>query len=234
MSDLALSFHVALELIIGLDADLVEIVLLSLRVTLTALFFAAVVGLPLGAVIGVFRFPGRVVVTALFNALMGLPPVVAGLLIYLLLSRAGPLGQYGILYTPTAMVMAQTILVIPIITALTRQTIADLHVEYQEQLQSLGASRLRMVPTLLWDGRFSLLTAVLAGFGRASAEVGAVIIVGGNINHATRVMTTTIALETSKGNLAMALGLGLVLIGIVIAINGLVLLTRSVAARVEG
>ena len=234
MSDLALSFQVALELIIGLDADLVEIVLLSLRVTLTALFFAAVVGLPLGAVIGIFRFPGRAVVTALFNALMGLPPVVAGLLIYLLLSRAGPLGQYGILYTPTAMVIAQSILVIPIITALTRQTIADLHVEYQEQLQSLGASRLRMVPTLLWDGRFSLLTAVLAGFGRASAEVGAVIIVGGNINHATRVMTTTIALETSKGNLAMALGLGLVLIGIVIAINGLVLLTRSVAARVEG
>ena len=234
MSDLALSFHVALELIIGLDADLVEIVLLSLRVTLTALFFAAVVGLPLGAVIGIFRFAGRAAVTALFNALMGLPPVVAGLLIYLLLSRAGPLGQYGILYTPTAMVIAQSILVIPIITALTRQTIADLHVEYQEQLQSLGASRLRMVPTLLWDGRFSLLTAVLAGFGRASAEVGAVIIVGGNINHATRVMTTTIALETSKGNLAMALGLGLVLIGIVIAINGLVLLTRSVAARVEG
>ena len=234
MSDLALSFHVALELIIGLDADLVEIVLLSLRVTLTALFFAAVVGLPLGAVIGIFRFPGRTAVTALFNALMGLPPVVAGLLIYLLLSRAGPLGQYGILYTPTAMVIAQSILVIPIITALTRQTIADLHVEYQEQLQSLGASRLRMVPTLLWDGRFSLLTAVLAGFGRASAEVGAVIIVGGNINHATRVMTTTIALETSKGNLAMALGLGLILIGIVIAINGLVLLTRSAAARVEG
>ena len=234
MNDLALSFHVALVLIIGLDANLVEIVLLSLRVTLTALFFAAVIGLPLGAVIGVFRFPGRVAVTALFNALMGLPPVVAGLLIYLLLSRAGPLGQYGILYTPTAMVIAQSILVIPIITALTRQTIADLHVEYQEQLQSLGASRLRMVPTLLWDGRFSLLTAVLAGFGRASAEVGAVIIVGGNINHATRVMTTTIALETSKGNLAMALGLGLVLIGIVIAINGLVLLARSAAARVEG
>jgi tungstate transport system permease protein len=234
MSDLALSFRVALELIIGFDADLVEIVLLSLRVTLTALFFAAVVGLPLGAVIGIFRFPGRVAVTALFNALMGLPPVVAGLLIYLLLSRAGPLGQYGILYTPTAMVIAQSILVIPIITALTRQTIADLYVEYQEQLQSLGASRLRMVPTLIWDGRFSLLTAVLAGFGRASAEVGAVIIVGGNINHATRVMTTTIALETSKGNLAMALGLGLVLIGIVIVINGLVLLTRSVGARVEG
>jgi tungstate transport system permease protein len=234
MSDLALSFHIALDLIIGLDADLVEIVLLSLRVTLTALFFAAVVGLPLGAVIGVFQFPGRAALTALFNALMGLPPVVAGLLIYLLLSRAGPLGQYGILYTPTAMVIAQSILVIPIITALTRQTIADLHDEYQEQLQSLGASRLRMVPTLLWDGRFSLLTAVLAGFGRASAEVGAVIIVGGNINHATRVMTTTIALETSKGNLAMALGLGLVLIGIVIAINGLVLFTRSVAARVEG
>ena len=234
MSDLALSFHVALELIIGLDADLVEIVLLSLRITLTALLIAVIVGLPLGAVIGVFRFPGRAVVTVLFNALMGLPPVVVGLLVYLLLSRAGPLGDYGILYTPTAMVVAQSILVIPIITALTRQTIADLHVEYQEQLQSLGASRLRMVPTLLWDGRFSLLTAVLAGFGRASAEVGAVIIVGGNINHATRVMTTTIALETSKGNLAMALGLGLVLIGIVIAINGLVLLTRSVAARVEG
>ena len=234
MSDLALSFHVALELIIGLDADLVEIVLLSLRITLTALLIAVIVGLPLGAVIGVFRFPGRTAVTVLFNALMGLPPVVVGLLVYLLLSRAGPLGDYGILYTPTAMVVAQSILVIPIITALTRQTIADLPVEYQEQLQSLGASRLRMVPTLLWDGRFSLLTAVLAGFGRASAEVGAGIIVGGNINHATRVMTTTIALETSKGNLAMALGLGIVLIGIVIAINGLVLLTRSVAARVEG
>ena len=234
MSDLALSFHVALELVIGLDADLVEIVLLSLRITLTALLIAVIVGLPLGAVIGVFQFPGRAAVTVLFNALMGLPPVVVGLLVYLLLSRAGPLGDYGILYTPTAMVVAQSILVIPIITALTRQTIADLHVEYQEQLQSLGASRLRMVPTLLWDGRFSLLTAVLAGFGRASAEVGAVIIVGGNINHATRVMTTTIALETSKGNLALALGLGLVLIGIVVAINGLVLLTRFVAARVEG
>jgi tungstate transport system permease protein len=234
MSDLALSFHVALELIIGFDTDLVEIVLLSLQVTLTAVFIASIVGLPLGAVIGICRFPGRAAVTVLFNALMGLPPVVVGLFVYLLLSRAGPLGQHGILYTPTAMVIAQSILVIPIITALTRQTIAELHAEYREQLQSIGAGSTRMVFTLLWDGRFSLLTAVLAGFGRASAEVGAVIIVGGNINHVTRVMTTTIALETSKGNLAMALGVGLVLIGIVIIVNGLTLLTRLAGARAEG
>ena len=171
---------------------------------------------------------------ALLNALMGLPPVVVGLVVYLLLSRAGPLGPLGLLFTPTAMVIAQCILVTPIIAALTRQTVNDLRDEYAEQLQSLGVSPLRSVPTLLWDSRFSLLTAVLAGFGRASAEVGAVMIVGGNINHVTRVMTTTIALETSKGELALALGLGLILLTLVLAINMLALFIQSMAQRVQG
>jgi len=168
------------------------------------------------------------------NAMMGLPPVVVGLVVYLLLSRAGPLGEYGLLYTPAAMAIAQCLLVTPIIAALTRQTVEDLYTEYREQLDSLGVRPYRAIFTLLRDGRYSLLTAVLAGFGRASAEVGAVIIVGGNINHVTRVMTTTIALETSKGNLALALGLGIVLLSIVILINGLSVLAQAIATRVEG
>ncbi len=218
-------------LIFNLDPDLLEIVGLSLRVTFTALVIATIIGLPVGAIIGIYRFPGRSLIVAIFNSLMGLPPVVAGLLVYLLFSRAGPLGHHGLLYTPTVMIVAQAILVAPIVAALTRQVIADLYVEYREQLQSLGSSSLRMSSTLLWDARYSLVTIVLAGFGRASAEVGAIIIVGGNINHSTRMMTTTIALETSKGNLALALGLGIILLGIILAINSLALLTRFVASR---
>ena len=224
----------SVQLILAFDQELVAIVVLSLQVSLLAVALAALIGLPLGALVAVFRFPGRGLLVALLNALMGLPPVVVGLVVYLLLSRAGPLGPLGLLFTPTAMVIAQCILVTPIIAALTRQTVNDLRDEYAEQLQSLGVSPLRSVPTLLWDIRFSLLTAVLAGFGRASAEVGAVMIVGGNINHVTRVMTTTIALETSKGELALALGLGLILLTLVLAINMLALFIQSMAQRVQG
>lgn len=231
MNEILLSFEAAVDIIVQRDPYLVEVVLLSMRVTLSALFISAVIGFPLGSMIGVFRFPGRPVVVAIVNAFMGLPPVVAGLFVYMLLSRAGPLGQYGILYTPNAMIIAQSILVLPIIVALTNQAIHDLHAEYREQLISLGATRTRMVFTLLWEGRFNLLTTLLAGFGRAIAEVGAVIIVGGNINHATRVMTTTITLETQKGNLELALGLGLILILIVFLINVCALLVRFVATR---
>jgi len=200
------AFVTAFQMIWSLDPDFIEIIGLSLRVSLSAVLLATMIALPLGAALALWRFPGRGAVVVVLNALMGLPPVVAGLMIYLLLSRAGPLGSWGLLYTPAAMIIVQCLLVIPIIAALTRQVIADLHDEYREQLQSLNVSELRSVPTLLWDGRFSLLTGILAGFGRAIAEVGAVIIVGGNINHVTRVMTTTIALETSKGNLALAVG----------------------------
>ena len=228
------AFSTALQLIMTLDADLVAIVVLSLQVSLCAVALATLIGLPIGALAAVYRFPGRSILIAFLNTLMGLPPVVVGLVVYLLLSRAGPLGEFGLLFTPTAMVIAQCILVIPIIAALARQTVADLYEEYAEQLGSLGVSPLRAVPTLLWDGRFSLLTAILAGFGRASAEVGAVIIVGGNINHVTRVMTTTIALETSKGNLALALGLGIVLLGMALSINGAALLAKSAAERLHG
>ena len=184
--------------------------------------------------LALFRFPGRHSVIVLVNAFMGLPPVVVGLVVYLLLSRAGPFGTLGLLFTPTAMIVAQTILVLPIVAALTRQTVEDLWREYEEQLRSLGAGPARAVRTLLWDGRFSLMTAVLAGFGRASAEVGAVMIVGGNIDHATRVMTTTIALEVSKGDLALALALGLLLIVLSTAINGAAYLVREVVARRHG
>jgi tungstate transport system permease protein len=234
MNDFSNAIAVAWKLVIGLDADLVEIVVLSLEISLSAVLIATVVALPLGAAVAVFRFPGRGACIVLLNALMGLPPVVVGLLIYLLLSRAGPLGEHGLLYTPAAMVIAQAVLVVPIIAALAQQILSELYGEYEEQLRSLGVSSARAIPTLLWDGRFSLLIAVLAGFGRASAEVGAVIIVGGNINHLTRVMTTTIALETSKGNLAMALGLGLILILIVVLVNALTVVVRSGASRLQG
>lgn len=209
----------AIDLIVEMDPALIGIVSLSLQVSLTAVAIAAVLALPTGAVIALFRFPGRGAIVAAVNALMGLPPVVAGLMVYLLLSRAGPLGSWGLLFTPTAMVIVQTLLVFPIIAALTRQVIEDLWEEYREQLQSLGSGRLRAVPTLLWDARFSLVTGVLAGFGRASAEVGAVLIVGGNIDGVTRVMTTAIALETSRGDLPLALGLGIVLLTLVLLIN---------------
>ena len=231
MQDFGAAVALAFELILSADRDLAEIVLLSLQVSLGAVVVACILGLPLGAAIAVQRFPGRGLLIVVMNALMGLPPVVVGLLIYLLLSNAGPLGVLGLLYSPTAMIIAQSVLVTPIVAALTRQLIEDLHGEYDEQLRSLGVRGWRTVPTLLWDGRFGLMTVALAGFGRAIAEVGAVIIVGGNINHVTRVMTTAIALETSKGNLALALALGMILVGISVLVNGGVMSLRRTAAR---
>jgi tungstate transport system permease protein len=223
-----------LRLVATLDLRLWEIVALSLQVSLTAVVLATVAGLPLGAAVAVGRFPGRHAVIVLLNALMGLPPVVVGLVVYLLLSRAGPLGELGLLFTPGAMVIAQTVLITPIIAALARQAIEDAWREYEEQLRSLGASRMSAALTLVWDTRFSLLTAVLAGLGRASAEVGAVMIVGGNIDGVTRVMTTTIALETSKGDLPLALGLGTVLIAIVLVINAAAMVIKEAAQRRYG
>ncbi len=211
-----------------------DIVALSLRVSLSAVALATCAGLPLGAAIAVGRFPGRSAVIVLLNALMGLPPVVVGLAVYLLLSRAGPLGDLGLLFTPAAMVVAQTILIVPIIAALSRQAVEDAWREYAEQLRSLGVEGLRAALTVLWDVRFSLLTAVLAGLGRASAEVGAVMIVGGNIDGVTRVMTTAIALETSKGDLPLALGLGIVLIAIVLVLNAAAFLVKEAAQRRYG
>ncbi|MBN8410955.1 MULTISPECIES: ABC transporter permease [Halomonas] len=215
------AFATALDLIVGLDPDLLAIVSLSLRISLTAVAIAAALALPLGAALALYRFPGRAPLIIALNALMGLPPVVAGLSVYLLLSRAGPLGSLGLLFTPTAMVVAQVILVLPILASLTRQKVEELHGEYAEQLASMGISRVRRIPTLLWDARLALITVMLAGFGRASAEVGAVMIVGGNIDGVTRVMTTAIVLETSKGNLPLALGLGIVLLALVGLINAL-------------
>jgi tungstate transport system permease protein len=212
-------FATAFGLIAGGDSALLGIIGLSLRVTLLAVLIACAVGLPLGAALALARFPGRGAVVVLFNALMGLPPVVAGLLVYLMLSRSGPLGSLALLFTPTAMVIAQTLLILPIVVSLTRSVVEDLWLEYREQLRSLGAGRLRAVPTLLWDGRVSLLTGVLAGFGRASAEVGAVLIVGGNIAGHTRTMTTAITLETSRGNLGLAVALGLILMTLTLALN---------------
>jgi tungstate transport system permease protein len=211
-----------------------DIVALSLRVSLSAVALATLAGLPLGAAIAVGRFPGRPAVIVLLNALMGLPPVVVGLAVYLLLSRAGPLGDLGLLFTPGAMVVAQTVLILPIIAALSRQAVEDAWREYDEQLRSLGVEGLRAALTVLWDVRFSLVTAVLAGLGRASAEVGAVMIVGGNIDGVTRVMTTAIALETSKGDLPLALGLGVVLIGIVLLLNAAAFLVKEAAQRRYG
>lgn len=228
------AFGTALRLLADLDPKLVEIVLLSLGVSLTAVAIATLLGLPLGAAIAVGRFPGRRTLIVILNALMGLPPVVVGLVIYLFLSRAGPLGALGILFTPAAMVIAQTVLILPIVAALSRQAIEDAWREYDEQLRSLGAGRVQAALTLLWDTRFSLLTTVLAGFGRAAAEVGAVMIVGGNIDGVTRVMTTTIALETSKGDLPLALGLGIILIAIILAVNAAAYLTKELAQRRYG
>lgn len=216
------------------DPRLWHIVALSLEVSLSAVVLATVLGLPLGAAIAVGRFPGRHALIVLLNALMGLPPVVVGLAVYLLLSRAGPLGPLGLLFTPAAMVVAQTILVLPIIAALCRQAVEDAWREYDEQLRSLGVRGLGAACTVLWDTRFSLVTAVLAGLGRASAEVGAVMIVGGNIDGVTRVMTTTIALETSKGDLPLALGLGVVLIAVVLAVNAAAYGIRSWSAARHG
>lgn len=226
MPDSQSTFVDAFYLLASGNAELWSIVLLSLQVTGTAVLLAAAIGLPLGAVLAVTRFRGRQVVLVVLSALMGLPPVVVGLLVYMMLSNVGPLGVLGLLYTPTAMVIAQAILVLPIVAALSRQVIEDHAQEYDEQLRMMGLSTLDSIQTLLWEARHSLLVVVLAGFGRAIAEVGAVMIVGGNIAHLTRTMTTAIALETSRGNLALALGLGAVLISLAILINGSVMAVR--------
>ena len=225
------AFALALGLVLSGDGDLWEIVGLSLRVSLTATTLACLIGLPLGAWLAISRFRGRGAVLVVLNALMGLPPVVVGLIVYLNLSRAGPFGFLGLLYTPTAMILAQTILIAPIVAALSRQILEDLHAEYAEQFRSFGLGPLQSLEALIWDGRFSLLTVALAGFGRAVAEVGAVIIVGGNIDHLTRVMTTAIALETSKGELGLALALGLILMTIALAVNAFVHSLRLSAGR---
>ena len=224
----------AWQLIVSGDAALFAIVRLSLAVSLSAVVLAALAGMPLGALLALTRFPGRWVLVVLLNALMGLPPVVVGLLVYLALSRSGPLGAWGILFTPQAMILAQTILIAPIIAALTRQTVEDLWAEYRDELTAMDVGPVKRMITLLWDARYSLLTALLAGFGRAAAEVGAVMIVGGNIEGFTRTMTTAVALETSKGNLPLAMGLGLVLVAIVLAINAAAWGTRVWSERQAG
>jgi tungstate transport system permease protein len=224
----------ALQLVLTGDPALLAIVWLSLVVSVSATFFSAFIGVPFGAAVALTRFRGREGVIVMLNALMGLPPVVVGLVVYLLLSRAGPLGSWGLLFTPQAMVIAQTVLITPIIAALARQTIEDLSTEYRDELTAMDVGPLGRIATLIWDGRFSLVTALLAGFGRAAAEVGAVIIVGGNIDGFTRVMTTAIALETSKGDLPLAIGLGLVLIAIVIAVNAAAWGLRRAGERFAG
>ena len=231
MQDSGQAFALAFGLLVSADADLLEIIGLSLQVSLTALVISCAIGLPIGAALGMAHFPGRGALMILLNALMGLPPVVVGLCVYLMFSRAGPMGWLGLLYTPTAMIVAQTILVAPIVAALSRQVIEDLHDEYAEQFRSLCVPVPTAVLALLWDARYSLLTVALAGFGRAIAEVGAVIIVGGNIDHLTRVMTTAIALETSKGDLALALALGIVLLLIALIVNAAVMAIRMTAQR---
>jgi tungstate transport system permease protein len=218
----------ALQLVFGGDPALYRIVALSLYVSFSAVLLAALVALPFGAFLALVKFPGRTAIIVVINAFMGLPPVVVGLVVYLLLSRSGPLGFLGILFSPKAMIIAQAFLVMPIIAALTRQTIEDLWVEYREELTALRVTPARRVATLLWDARFSLVTTLLAGFGRAAAEVGTVMIVGGNIDGFTRTMTTAIALETSKGDLPLAMGLGLVLVTIVIGVNALAWSARRV------
>ena len=220
MESFSEAFASALQLILSADPTLWGIVGLSLQVSLTAVFFAALVGIPLGALLAIKKFWGRPVLIVLVNALMGLPPVVVGLCVYLMLSKSGPLGILGLLYTPTAMIIAQTLLIAPIIAALSRTILKTLYEEYRDQFASFRLSQFQTVNTLLWESRFMLLTALLAGFGRAIAEVGAVMIVGGNISHYTRVMTTSIALETSKGNLSLALALGVILILLAILVNG--------------
>jgi tungstate transport system permease protein len=224
----------ALQLVLSGDPALFAIVRLSLLVSLSAVVLAALIGVPFGALIALTRFRGRETVIVVLNALMGLPPVVVGLAVYLALSRSGPLGEFGLLFTPAAMVVAQTVLVAPIIAALSRQTIEDLWAEYRDELAAMNVGPARRIATLIWDARFSLITALLAGFGRAAAEVGAIIIVGGNIDGFTRTMTTAIALETSKGDLPLAVGLGIVLIVIVIIINALAWGARRVGEIYAG
>lgn len=226
MSQMSESFAQAFQLVTALDGELLEIVALSLRVSLTAVVLSALIAVPLGALLAIARFPGRRAIILLINTLMGLPPVVVGLLVYLMISQSGPLGMFQILYTPTAMIVAQVILITPIIAALSRQTIKDLNSEFDELLRSYGLTVPQRAATLIYEARTRLATVLLAGFGRAIAEVGAVIIVGGNIAHVTRTMTTAIALETSRGNLALALALGMILLTLALAINALVLTLR--------
>ena len=234
MTDFGSAFGLAFGLIAGTDPDLWSIVWLSLKVSLASTVLACALGLPLGAWIAIARFPGRRGAIVVLNASLGIPTVVVGLVVYLLLSRAGPLGSMGILFTPSAIVVAQTLLVLPIVAALARQFAESGWEEYREQLVSLGVGVGRAVGTLLWDLRFPLVTVVLAGFGRAISEVGAVMIVGGNIDGVTRVMTTAIALETSKGDLPLALGLGIVLLVIVLAVNAVADVIRGWSARRHG
>jgi tungstate transport system permease protein len=228
------AFLLSLQMMVQLDPELLRIIGLSLRVSLTAVVIGSIIGLPLGALLALTRFPGRDACVVVLNACMGLPPVVVGLIVYLILSRSGPLGTFGWLFTPAGMVMAQVVLITPIVAALSRQTVADLWIEYEEQLRSLGLTPLKAIATLLWDGRFSLSTAVFAGFGRAIAEVGAIIIVGGNINGFTRTMTTAISLETSRGDLALAMALGIVLLAIAISINAAATAAGNAARRRQG
>ncbi len=233
MQEIATSFKIAFNLIVGLDAELVEIVALSLRVSLTAVAIALCIGMPLGAALAIGRFRGRFALTVVVNSFMAMPPVVVGLVVYLLLSRAGPFGVLGLLYTPAAMIIAQVLLITPIVVSLSRQTIVELDREYADYFSSLAINRMNRVLTLLWEARFSLVTTCLAGFGRALSEVGAVMIVGGNIHHLTRVMTTAIALETSKGELELAMALGIVLMLIALLINLLIALFRPRDAGYE-
>ncbi len=234
MDDIGSALAQAARLVASADSELYAIVLLSLRVSLSAVAAAVLIGLPLGAVVAIARFPGRTPLIVAINAFMGLPPVVVGLAVYLMLSRAGPLGAFGLLFTPGAMVIAQTILIMPIVAGLSRQIVEDAWAEYGEQLRSLGVRPWRAGLTMIWDSRFSMVTVVLAGFGRAAAEVGAVMIVGGNIDGVTRVMTTAIALETSKGDLPLALGLGVVLVCLVLGVNTAAQLVKTGAQRRYG
>lgn len=234
MNTISEAFLLSLQMMARLDPELLRIVGLSLRVSLTAVLIGSLIGLPFGALLALTRFPGRNACIVILNASMGLPPVVVGLVVYLILSRSGPLGELGWLFTPAGMVIAQVVLITPIVAALSRQTVADLWAEYEEQLRSLGLTPLKAIATLLWDGRFSLSTAVFAGFGRAIAEVGAIIIVGGNIAGVTRTMTTAISLETSRGDLALAMALGILLLTIAIGINAAATVFGNAARRRQG
>ncbi|KMW59614.1 ABC-type tungstate transport system, permease protein [Candidatus Rhodobacter oscarellae] len=209
----------AFWLVVRLDPDLIEITLRSLQVTLTALVIASLIALPLAALLAVRRFRWRRAVIAVLNALMGLPPVVVGLVVYILLSRSGPFGVFGLLFTPTAMIIAQVIIIVPLIASIAHQSLRELWTDYHDLLISLNVTQRQKMQTLLWDARRALLTAALAGFGRAIGEVGAIMIVGGNIDHVTRVLTTAIALETGRGDFALALGLGFVLIALAVTVN---------------
>lgn len=221
----------ALHLLLTADPTLVAIVRLSLIVSFSAVTIASFIAVPFGALIALTRFHGRDSVIIALNALMGLPPVLVGLVVFLLLSHSGSLGALGMLFTPQAMILAQAILVAPLIAALSRQIIEDAWIEYRDELAAMNIGPIRRVMTLLWEIRFSLVTALLAGFGRAAAEVGAIIVAGGNIAGFTRTMTTTIALETSKGDLPLAIGLGMVLITLIITVNALVWIVRRLGER---